>query len=80
MKANTTPLLRTPDEVRAWFHANGIAISQWCRDHQFARHTVVDLIRGRQRGLRGEAHRAAVALHMKAKPQSAAHYHKAKAR
>ena len=75
MKANTTPPLRTPAEVRDWFHANGIAISQWCRDHQFARHTVVDLLRGRQRGLRGEAHRVAVALHMKANPRSAAHYH-----
>lgn len=56
---------KTPDEVRAEFLAAGITVAEWCRTHGFNRMTVVDLLLGRQKGLRGAAHRAAVALGLK---------------
>jgi gp16 family phage-associated protein len=56
---------KTPEQVRAEFRAAGVSVAEWCRLHGFNRMTVVDLLRGTQQGLRGEAHRAAVALGMK---------------
>ncbi|MEY2689207.1 MAG: hypothetical protein RL375_3405 [Pseudomonadota bacterium] len=56
---------KTPEQVRAEFRAAGISVAEWARTHGFNRMTVVDLLRGTQQGLRGEAHRAAVALGMK---------------
>lgn len=57
---------KTPDEVRAEFTAAGVSVAEWCRVHGFNRMTVVDLLLGRQKGVRGAAHRAAVALGLKA--------------
>lgn len=61
--------IKTPDQVHAEFIANGINASEWARDHGFNRYTVVDLLRGKRIGRRGEAHRAAVALGIKADPE-----------
>lgn len=66
--------LQTPQQARQWFRAHGISISQWCRDNNVSRHTVNDLLRGKQRGHYGNAHRAAVLLGLKAK--TATTYHK----
>lgn len=66
--------LKTPQQARQWFLTHGISISQWCRDNGFSRLTVADLLRGTRKGHYGEAHRAAVALGMKAPP--AENYHK----
>ena len=63
------PKTKTPDQVHAELIANGINISEWARDHGFNRYTVVDLLRGKRIGRRGEAHRAAVALGIKADPE-----------
>lgn len=66
---------KTPAQARAWFRANGISITDWCRDHGFNRYTVVDLLRGKRLGHRGEAHRAAVALGLKESPDASTNYH-----
>lgn len=60
------PTLKTPEQVREEFRAAGITVTEWARVNRFNRMTVVDLLLGRQKGLRGEAHRAAVALGLKA--------------
>ena len=67
---------KTPQHARHWFRTHGISISQWCRDNGVSRHTVNDLLRGRQRGNYGSAHRAAVLLGLKQEPP--ANYHKGK--
>lgn len=65
---------QTPQQARQWFRAHGISISQWCRDNGVSRHTVNDLLRGKQRGHYGAAHRVAVLLGLKADPATT--YHK----
>ncbi|GAB1388967.1 hypothetical protein MASR1M6_11480 [Rubrivivax sp.] len=62
----TKTTTKTPEQVRAEFTAAGIPVAEWCRAHGIDRNVVVDLLRGRTQGLRGEAHRAAVALGLKA--------------
>lgn len=57
--------LKTIKQVRAEFAAAGISLSEWARVHGFHRMTVVDVLRGTRKGLRGEAHRCAVALGLK---------------
>ena len=61
---------RTPEEAHAWFTSHGVCISDWCRELRINRYTVVDLLRGKRKGLRGEAHRAAVALGLKPDPKN----------
>lgn len=56
---------KTPKQVRAEFTRAGISLAEWARVNGFERMTVVDLLRGTSKGLRGEAHRAAVALGLK---------------
>lgn len=63
------PQIKTPEQVKADFAAAGISISEWSRDHGFHRMTVVDLLRGRRLGLRGQTHHCAVALGLKAAPE-----------
>lgn len=59
------PKPKTPAQVRAEFRDAGVSVAEWARTHGFNRMTVVDLLRGHRQGLRGEAHRAAVALGLK---------------
>ncbi len=54
--------------VRAWLSEHGISLSEWCRDNSVSRHTVNDLLRGKQHGYYGAAHRAAIALGLKPDP------------
>ena len=51
--------------VKRQLQATGVSFSQWCREHRVSRHTVNDLLRGKQRGHYGAAHRAAVLLGLK---------------
>lgn len=60
------PILKTCKEVLAEFKDAGISISEWARANNFSRMVVVDLLRGTRQGLRGESHRCAVALGLKA--------------
>ena len=61
----TSPL-KTREQVLADFKEAGITYSEWARANGFHRMTVVDLLRGTRQGLRGESHRCAVALGLKA--------------
>jgi gp16 family phage-associated protein len=63
--------LRTPEQVLAWFRADGITVAGWCRGHGFSRSVVNSVLHRYTPGLRGEAHRAAVALGIKAAPEQA---------
>lgn len=69
MKSKAQAPLRSVEEIKEDFLANGIAVAAWAKQNGFKRHTVVDLLSGRRVGRRGEAHRAAVALGMKADPK-----------
>ncbi len=60
----------TPQQSRAWFNQHGVCIKTWCEWHQLDRYIVTDLLRGRLRGVRGEAHRAAILLGLKADPET----------
>lgn len=62
------PYPSTPKQAKAWFKRNGICISEWCLAHGFNRYTVFDLLRGKRKGARGEAHEAAVLLGIKEDP------------
>lgn len=55
----------------AWFRANGVTISHWSREHGFSYDVVKELLYGRNKGVRGESHRAAVALGLKPDPEHA---------
>jgi gp16 family phage-associated protein len=61
--------LRKPGEVLASFIQNGISVHGWAREHDVSPHTVRDLLRGKNRGLRGKSHEAAIALGIKANPK-----------
>ncbi|MDD5394589.1 MAG: hypothetical protein PHE17_16360 [Thiothrix sp.] len=67
----THPTLRTPEEVLAWFRAEGISIVGWCRKYGFSRNVVNSLLHGGMPGTRGQAYLAAIALGLKAAPQPA---------
>lgn len=56
---------RTRQEAAEWLNTNGISIAEFARKHGLSRMTVVDLLRGKRVGRRGEAHNAAIALGMK---------------
>lgn len=64
----TLPYPKTPPQARAWFDSNGISITDWCKYHQLDRYIVTDLLRGLLKGVRGEAHHAAIALGLKPDP------------
>jgi gp16 family phage-associated protein len=56
---------QTPETAATKFRDDGICISHWCRDLGLPRMNVVDLIRKRNKGYRGNSHLAAVALGLK---------------
>lgn len=63
MNTMTSPL--TTDQARARLDRKGVSIAEFCREHGLNRHMVSDLLNGRKKGRRGEAHRAAVLLGIK---------------
>jgi gp16 family phage-associated protein len=72
MKTSIThPTLRTPEQVLAWFRANGIGIASWCRENGHSRNVVNALLYKNFPGKQGKSHRAAVALGLKAAPEQA---------
>lgn len=52
-------------EVRADFNRRGITIRQWAKEHGVGEGVVYELLRGRFKGHRGQAHKAAVLLGLK---------------
>lgn len=58
-----TPL--TPEQAREALLSKGMSIAEFSRVHGLNKNMVSDLLAGRKKGLRGEAHRAAVLLGIK---------------
>lgn len=67
-QALVLPYPQTAETARVWLRAQGVAVAELARAHRLPRTALVDLLRGRLRGDRGHAHRAAVVLGMKAAP------------
>lgn len=57
--------IRTPDEVRADLDKRGISIASFARQHKLPDGIVYQVLSGKKKGRRGEAHRAAVLLGLK---------------
>ncbi|QXG50242.1 DNA-binding protein [Pseudomonas viridiflava] len=56
------PAPLTPEQALAALDHQGISIAQFARLHTLNKNLVSDLLNGRKKGRRGEAHRAAVLL------------------
>lgn len=59
------PATVTPEQARADLDRRGISIAEFSRKHGLNKNLVSDLLNGRIKGRRGEAHRAAVLLGVK---------------
>lgn len=55
----------TPAEAKEALRAKGITLTEFARRHGFKYRTVSEVIRGVNKGMYGEGHRAAVALGIK---------------
>jgi len=55
----------TPEQARANLDRVGVSIAEFSRQHNLNKNLVSDLLNGRKKGRRGEAHRAAVLLGIK---------------
>lgn len=66
--APRVPYPQTPATAHAWIRAHGINLAEMARHHHVPRETLCDLLRGRQKGNRGLAHRGAILLGLKAEP------------
>jgi gp16 family phage-associated protein len=55
----------TPEQARAALDRKGMSIAEFSRVHGLNKNLVSDLLNGRRKGRRGEAHRAAVLLGIK---------------
>ncbi|GJN53072.1 hypothetical protein [Pseudomonas tohonis] len=60
----TSPL-RTLAQAKAAFHSSGISVTRWARDHRVHVNSVNEVIHGRKRCIRGDAHAIAVLLRLK---------------
>ncbi|MDR7024248.1 DNA-binding protein [Pseudomonas peli] len=57
--------LLTPEQARAALDREGQSIAAFARKHDLNKNLVSDLLNGRKKGKRGEAHKAAVLLGIK---------------
>lgn len=55
----------TADQAKARVQAKGLTLTEFARRHNLKYRTVSEVVRGVNKGLFGEGHRAAVALGMK---------------
>ncbi len=62
--------LRTPADVLREFRRNGVTIAGWCREQGFSRSVVNALLHNGAPGLRGQSHKAAIALGLKPVPDN----------
>lgn len=58
-------LLRTPEEARDALKAAGVSITQWAIANKFSPNLVFEVLGGRKKGVRGQAHNIAVKLGLK---------------
>jgi gp16 family phage-associated protein len=56
-------------QVKARFEAEGLSISEWARANGFSVVMVYRVLSGESKGIRGEAHKIAVALGLKNEPK-----------
>ncbi len=63
------PYPQTPQSAQQYFVRHGINKSAWARYFALERTTVERLLNGSAKGRRGMAHKAAVKLGLKAKPE-----------
>ena len=59
------PATLTTEQARAALDRKGLSIAEFSRKNELNKNLVSDLLNGRKKGLRGEAHRAAVLLGIK---------------
>ena len=59
------PATLTPEQAREALDRKGMSIAEFSRIHSLNNNLVSDLLNGRKKGRRGEAHRAAVLLGIK---------------
>ncbi|QFT84468.1 hypothetical protein FIU88_05675 [Halomonas sp. THAF12] len=59
------PRPMTREQARQELDRRGITVADFCRAHDLTPNLVYDLLAGRKKGKRGEAHRAAVLLGIK---------------
>jgi len=59
------PVPVTAEQARAALDQKGMSIAEFSRIHRLNKNLVSDLLNGRLKGRRGEAHRAAVLLGIK---------------
>ena len=57
--------LRTTDDVRAEVQRKGVSISSWALANNFSTNLVFEVLSGRKKCLRGQAHNIAVKLGLK---------------
>lgn len=57
--------LLTPEQAKAALDAAGISVQEFARKNNLHPKTVYEVLAGRKKGRRGEAHRAAVLLGLK---------------
>ncbi|MBI2278184.1 MAG: DNA-binding protein [Dechloromonas sp.] len=57
--------LRTADEARAEFQRQGVSISSWALANGFSTNLVFEVLAGRKKCTRGQAHNIAVKLGIK---------------
>lgn len=57
--------LRTPEEAREALSAAGISITQWAIANKFSPNMVFEVLGGRKKCVRGQAHNIAVKLGIK---------------
>ncbi|WP_405119195.1 DNA-binding protein [Pseudomonas leptonychotis] len=58
--------LRTPEQARAELKAKGISITQWAIANKFSPNLVFEVLGGRKKCVRGQAHEIAIKLGIKA--------------
>jgi gp16 family phage-associated protein len=63
---NAHELAQTTKEIRAVFETSGISVAEWARVSGFSTGLVYQVLEGRRKCVRGQSHRIAVALGLKA--------------
>lgn len=57
--------LLTREQARKEFDRRGLSIKEWARAHGLSERIVYGVLRGDKKGIRGQAHKAAVLLKIK---------------
>lgn len=58
-------MVKTREQVRKELDRKGKSIREWAKEHGLPERTVYEVLAGRKKGVRGDAHRAAVLLGIK---------------